>query len=208
MLSDECKINVYPNLESFNENYINVVFKNKKTTDIQSWIEDESFNTYLVKYSGDIISTGNTEAEEFEDYITVDTEKQKLNINRYIRKEEIGKEKEKNNIKFTFNYVDIYKDYEIYNIKIENKSNNEIILDNLDSVSSTYIETDNETKINCSNFEAGLNSFKYEPGVTKTIKLKVIKQYNTDVKDEKIVFSSAILDTSNMEEKEEISIEL
>ena len=162
----------------------------------------------MVKYSGDIISTGNTEAEEFEDYITVDTEKQKLNINRYIRKEEIGKEKEKNNIKFTFNYVDIYKDYEIYNIKVENKSNNEIILDNLESVSSTYIETDSKTKINCSNFEAGLNSFKYEPGVTKTIKLKVIKQYNTDVKDKKIVFSSAILDTSNMEEKKKISIEL
>ena len=104
--------------------------------------------------------------------------------------------------------MDVFKDYEIYSIKVENKNDNEIILDNLNSVSSTYLETNEETKINCSNYEAGINSFKYYAGVTKDIKLKFIKQYSADINDDKIVFSSAILDTENMENTEEIEVQL
>ena len=87
-------------------------------------------------------------------------------------------------------------------------NNNEIVLDNLNSVSSTYLETSEETQINCSNYEAGINSFRYNAGATKDIKLKFIKQYSADIKDKKIVFSSAILDTENMDNTAEIEIEL
>ena len=98
------------------------------------------------------------------------------------------------------NYVDIYKDYEIYNVDVENKNNKEIVLDNLTSVSGTYIETSEDTKINCSNYEAGRNNFTYGPGISKNMKLKFIKQYNTDIEDKKIIFSTVILNEDNVEE--------
>lgn len=208
MLGDECKENLYPNIETFTKNYIETVFKSEKSIDVKNWIDSENFVTYLVTYTGDILSTGNVDSEKFQDYITIDRENKKLNVNRYIKRKELNKEQEINNIKFTINYVDVFKDYEIYSIKVENKNDNEIILDNLNSVSSTYLETNEETKINCSNYEAGINSFKYYAGVTKDIKLKFIKQYSADINDDKIVFSSAILDTENMENTEEIEVQL
>ena len=200
LLSDECKQNVYPNLEGFTQNYVNIVFKNKKNLEAKNWIEYEDYVTYLVTYTGDIISTGDVNSEKFQDYITIDCESNKLNINKYIRRKQINKTIEKNNIKFTMNYVDIYKDYEIYNVDVENKNNKEIVLDNLTSVSGTYIETSEDTKINCSNYEAGRNNFTYGPGISKNMKLKFIKQYNTDIEDKKIIFSTAILNEDNVEE--------
>ena len=200
LLSDECKQNVYPNLEGFTQNYVNIVFKNKKNLEAKNWIEYEDYVTYLVTYTGDIISTGDANSEKFQDYITIDCESNKLNINKYIRRKQINKTTEKNNIKYTINYVDIYKDYEIYNVDVENKNNKEIVLDNLTSVSGTYIETSEDTKINCSNYEAGRNNFTYGPGISKNMKLKFIKQYNTDIEDKKIIFSTAILNEDNVEE--------
>ena len=84
LLSDECKQNVYPNLEGFTQNYVNIVFKNKKNLEAKNWIEYEDYVTYLVTYTGDIISTGDVNSEKFQDYITIDCESNKLNINKYI----------------------------------------------------------------------------------------------------------------------------
>lgn len=207
LLTEECKENLYPSIEEFNKNYINVVFKEKKEADIQSWIKNNEKHTYLVKFYGELITTGNTKDKEYEDYITIDEEKQKININRYIGKFEKKIQKEINNIKFEINSVDIYKDYEIYNLKISNFNNKQIILDNLESTTNTYIETNKDTKINCSNYEAGINSFRFNSGIVKNIKLKFVKQYNTNIKDEKLVFSSAILDTENSEDISKITIE-
>ena len=123
LLTEECKENLYPNIEEFNKNYINVVFKEKKEVDIQSWIENGKKYTYLVKFYGDSITTGNVEDKKYEDYITIDEEKQKININRYIGRFEKKIQEEINNIKFEINSVDIYKDYEIYNLKISNFNN-------------------------------------------------------------------------------------
>ena len=55
--------------------------------------------------------------KKFQDYITIESENKKLNVNRYIERKELNKEQEINNIKFTIKYVDVFKDYEIYNIK-------------------------------------------------------------------------------------------
>ena len=209
MLTDECKENVYSEIDMFNKNYIGTVFKERKTIKLQSWIEDSDYSTYLVNYTGDIISTGNYTGEtEYQDYITVDKEQNKLNINRYIGRKSLNKEDKIKNIEFKFNYIDIFKDYEIYNITVSNLNDSQIILDNVTSVSSTYIETNKGTKINCSNYEAGINTFTYNSGVSKNIKLKFLKQYNKDIIDGKLVFSKAILNTENVEDIEEITIDL
>lgn len=208
LLTEECKENVYPKIENFEKNYIDVVFQNKRQATIQSWTEHRDKHTYLVKLMGDIMATGNGEEQEYEDYVTVEGEEQKLNINRYIGRKKIETTREIENLKFEVNFVDIYKDYEIYYLKVSNPTNQEVILDNLESTTSTYIETNKETKISCLNYEAGRNSFRLEPGMAKTIKLRFIKQYNTNIVDENLVFSSAILDAEKKEDKKNIAIEL
>ena len=50
---------------------------------------------------------------KYQDYITIDEEVQKININRYIGRIKKEKEDEIDNIKIKVNFVDIYKDYEI-----------------------------------------------------------------------------------------------
>lgn len=209
LLTDECKENVYPNIEVFRKTYIDVVFKQNKQANIQSWIQNGNYYTYLVNYTGDILSTGDyTKEAEFQDYITIDKDKQKLNVNRYIGRKQINKQTNQKDIKFNINYIDIFKDYEVYNLTVSNLNNFPIILDNLAYVDNTYIETNKKTKINCSNYEAGKNSFNFEKGVSKNIKLKFYKQYNKDITDEKMIFSKAILNIENIDQTEQITIDL
>lgn len=205
LLTEECKENVYSSIDDFYKNYVQIVFKEKKYADIKSWIKEGKNYTYLVKFTGDIISTGNSDDKEYQDYITVNYEKNKLNINQYIGRKKIEKSQETENIKFEIGYVDIYKDYEIYSLKISNKNNYKIILDNLSSVSNTYIETNKDTKMNCSNYESGINTFQFDSGISKNIKLKFLRQYNTNIIDESLVFSSVII---NATDTKEIKIEL
>lgn len=208
LLTEECKENLYPRLENFEKNYVYMMFQEKRQADIQSWTGNSNQYTYLVKLTGDIMATGNTKAQEYEDYITVEREKQKLNINRYIGRQKIEKTQEIENLNFEVNFVDRYKDYEIYDLKVSNPTNQEVILDDLESTTSTYIETNKETKISCLNYEVGRSSFYLDVGIAKTMKLRFMKQYNTNIVDEKLVFSSAILDAEKKEDKKSIAIEL
>ena len=69
LLSDECKQNVYPNLEGFANNYVNVVFKSRKSIDVKNWIKSGDYITYLVTYSDeDVLSTGDVNNNKFQDY--------------------------------------------------------------------------------------------------------------------------------------------
>ena len=208
LLTEECKENLYPTIESFNKNYVQIMFEEEKQIEVRNWNEDNEKYTYLVDFMEDIISTGNYNKEvEFQDYITV-VKNEKLNINRYVGREKMERITKKQNIEFEINSVDVFKDYEIYNLKIRNLNNKQIILDDLKSSSNTYILTDRSTKINCASYESGINDFTYGVGVSKQIKLKFIKQYNTNIQDEKMIFSSVILDAENLNNKQDIVIEL
>ena len=98
LLTDECKEEMYPTLENFQESYYNQVFNNSmKNVSVENWIS----NIYKVNVNEDFLSTGRYSKEEtIQDYITVvEVDNQyKLNINGYIGREEIGKSKENNNI--------------------------------------------------------------------------------------------------------------
>ena len=69
MLTDNCKEAVYPNYEDFYENYYKNLFENnKKTYSIENWSRD----IFIVRYTSDILSTGESiENKTYQDYITV-----------------------------------------------------------------------------------------------------------------------------------------
>ena len=80
LLSDKCKEYVYPNVETFKKNYIDIVFNSKKLYSKDRYLG----STYKVKLYEDMLSTGNISNSTIEDFYTMENENgnTKLNINR------------------------------------------------------------------------------------------------------------------------------
>lgn len=84
-LSDDCKLNVYPSLESFVNNYCT---KNKIKGTVYSIKKDKTTSVYRYKIEFDnSLSTGKKTTNKNTDYYTVVTDengKYKININGYF----------------------------------------------------------------------------------------------------------------------------
>ena len=100
LLSKDCKNEVYKNLNIFETLYYKENFGGniKKTATIENWFG----NTYTVYISADIMATGKIEDTKKRDYYTLVDEEgsTKLNINSFIKKENINKEQTENNITY------------------------------------------------------------------------------------------------------------
>lgn len=198
LLSDACKEKVFfSNIGNFRDNYVNKIFNTKKTYSMQSWINRDTYTTYKVKIMDDMISTGKitSKQDEIEDYYTVVMQsggEYKLNINSYIAKKEINKEKEFQGIKITVISKDTYKDYETYSIKVENLSQNSILLDSQERTDSMYILASNESKYSAYSYEIDRSRLIVEPGRYRTITIKFNKIYSNEATTRSIVFSDII----------------
>ena len=129
MISQSCKEELYPNIDDFIEYYYNSLFKDERRTyTIENWVND----TYMVRFTGDLLATGKSASDfTYQDYITIVEEhgEVKLNINKYIGREEINKEYTSNNIQAVVLYREKYMDYEVYEIKVTNNTGDTILLD-------------------------------------------------------------------------------
>lgn len=131
LLSDKCKEILFPTQEIFKSNYYDVIFSERRMYNIQNWISSSKWNTYLVDFYNDVMSTGKVEETiAFRDYITVDSNNtDNININSFIRYDELNRNFENEMLKVNIIGKQIYKDYEIYKIKIQNKTDNTFLLD-------------------------------------------------------------------------------
>lgn len=132
LLTQECKEEIFAsNIQYFKANYVDKIFKTKKVYTIQDWIISNRY-TYKVTIVDDMLSSGKvaTSQNTIEDYYTIVVEKNeiKLNINNYIGRNEIRKENMQKGVKITILSKDIYKEYEAYDIIIENTTQNAILL--------------------------------------------------------------------------------
>lgn len=195
LLTDECKSLVYPQIEHFQNNFINKIFDTKKTYSMQSWMTNRGLNTYKVKIIEDILSTGKfVEEETSEDYYTIVNQngEYKLNINSYIGRENINKEKETDNLKILVISKDVYMNYEIYNIQVQNKTNDTIFLDSKQDTKSVYLTGSGTNTFRAFIYELGDATLTLKARQTKYISIKFNKVYNPNVKVGKMVFSNII----------------
>lgn len=197
LLTNECKEEVFfSNIENFSNNYVNKVFSSKKTYSMQSWINRDTYTTYKVKIVDDMISSGkiSSKENEIEDYYTIVNEdgEYRLNINNYITKKEVNKEKEFQQIKIKVISKDTYKDYESYDVKIENLSQNTILLDSQESTDSMYILASNDSKYKAYSYEIDKSRLIIEQGRSRTITIKFNKRYSNEAITRNIVFSDII----------------
>lgn len=194
LLSDECKEEVYPSLDSFRTNYYNVIFNGqKRNISVESWAN----NIYKVKYELDALSTGvYTEENAIQDYMSVikdENDEAKLNVNGYIGRKEINKTQNNSSITITVLRRDSYMDYETYTYSITNNTNNTILLDDKESTDNMYIEDENGNKYTAYIHEISDAELILTPGETKEITIKYYNKYGTTKNIRNIVFNKIIL---------------
>lgn len=194
ILSDECKNILYPTQEDFETKYYNNIFQNKKSCDIQAWFSATGYYTYKINLKEDILSTGNVDSTSIEDYYTVvyEDNNYKLNVNSYIENIEINKFNETEKLKISVLSKDVFMEYEIYNIKVENKTKNSILVDSLENTNNMYLEDSGGLHYDSYSHEIATEKLRVRG--EKEINIKFNKKYSTEREVKKIVFSDIILD--------------
>lgn len=193
ILSDSCKEELYPEINDFISNYYEPLFKDEKRNySIENWAS----NTYIVKFTGDLLATGKSANDStYQDYITIIEEngQTKLNINKYIGREEINKKSSSDNIEAIVLYREKYMDYEVYKMQITNHTGSTILLDQLTKTDGIYLKDNNDTKHIAYSNEMIKDDLQIYNGHTNTIKIKFDDPYIVGRKIKSLCFSNVVL---------------
>ena len=114
----------------------------------------------------------------------------KLNINKFIEKEEINKTKNVSNIEIKINSKKVYKNYEIYSITIKNNTSNTIkIADENNSKDICLLDKNN---VEYASFleEISISDLSLRAGESKNVNIKFNKIYDLYRVIEKIKFNN------------------
>ena len=136
MLSDECKIQLYPTEEEFINKYYNKIFNTPKLSTISIY----NGNSYKVEFNEDSIITGRASEKNIE-YITVKSD-YKLNLSSFIQSNKINSSNQNEYLKLEVLKKHIYLNYEEYEIKIQNLTKADIYIDDIHN-SQIYIADSN-----------------------------------------------------------------
>lgn len=178
LLTEECKEEVFPNLESFRDKYYNNVFNTYKTYTIQNW----SGNTYKLKITEDALTTGKvgSNSSYLQEYITVvkkDSE-YKLNINNYIGRTNINKTNTVKGITVNIIKKETYMDYSQYTVKIKNTTNNTVLLDNGERTDTIYLLDEKDVKQYANTGEIIYSNLRLMQGESRNYTFKFSNNYS------------------------------
>lgn len=194
MLTDDCKEALFKTEENFKRGYYDIIFKKKRMSDIESFMNSGKRHTYQVKFYEDVLSSGNAkDPESYQDYITID-ENGKLSINSLIYQQEINKKTEKEGVTITILSKQVYKDNEKYEIKIENNTDKRILIDTRKQSKSIYLVGTNNVAYNSNIAEIGSVLYEIPAHIYRTYTLRFNKAYSGGVGSKGIVFSDIVQD--------------
>ena len=209
LLSNECKEEVYPTLDSFKDYYYNKIFdKHKINISVEYWTN----NIYKVKFEEDALSTGMyTDKNTIQDYISVikdQNDEAKLNINGYIGRKEINKKENDSNITIIVIRSDNYMDYQKYTYKITNNTTNTILLNDKKDTNNMYLEDKNGNAYTAYIHELSEEQLLITPGETKEVTIKYYNKYGTTKEITDIIFNKIILNYNEPAIKQTTSIRI
>ena len=215
LLSNNCRNNLYPTLDSFRSDYINNIFTTVKLYKKENYKE----NTYKVNLYEDVAETGRLDTSSIEEYYTIIAEngENKLNIHNYIGNKIVNKKNSTKNIQIEIKEKNIYKNYEEYTLEVKNLTNNEIKLDSLESTKKIYLTNSKDLKYYCLLNENTDNDITILPNSTKKIKLKFNIEYNNNNIINRMIISDIILNNkeysnitnkTNYKDREKVIVEI
>lgn len=214
MLSDECKENLYPSLQGFKTNYYDRIFDSYKMYNLENWYNYQDWCTYYIRYIDDILATGNAVSDDIKgDYITIvkGQTDYKINISGYIGRKTIGSRQTNENIEVTIIWEDMYMDYSVFNININNNRENSICIDTKKALYTTCLYDSNSVK-----YLSYLNEIADEQlivyrNMVRNLNVKFDKNYNPERKIEGLKMTDIVLNYDNykngLEEKTTITID-
>lgn len=204
MLTDNCKEQMFRDVETFERIYYNSAFENKvKESTIEKW----NSKTYLVKLKESALATGKSNDENQKgDYITVvkSDDSYKLNVNSYVGYKELNKEKEEEELKVEVVGKNTYMDYEEYTIKFTNNSKTDILLDSLNNSQNLYIEDSKGVDYSFYSHEFSKELLTIPNGHTRELKIKFYSSYVSNRTIKRMVFSDVWKDNRKINFKIEL----
>ena len=194
LLTDECKEEVFPSLESFKNKYYNNVFKTYKTYSIQNWLG----NTYKLKLTEDALTTGKVSSNSsyLQEYVTVvekDSE-YKLNINNYIGRTSINKNTTVNGITVNIESKETFMDYSEYTVRIQNITDKTILLDNGKRTDTIYLLDENNVEEYVNTGEIIYSNLRLIPREIKKYTFKFSNSYSNTRVMKYFVLKNVIMD--------------
>lgn len=204
MVSNQCKEEMYSDLESFKSNYCMKIFDgNSKSISIEPW----TGSIYKITIKDDMLATGqNNNTDVKQDYITIEkteNDEYKLNINSYLGNEEIKIGTTKDNISITVKSRDTFMEYVIYTFEIENNSDKEILLDRRLHPETIYLQDEKEVKYPAYNTELTDPQLTIESKARKTIRIKFYSRFVSTKVIDRIVFSDVVLNNEEYKDFEQ-----
>ena len=203
LLTDDCKSELFQDMQSFINYYCNTVFDTNMTYSLELWYYSSEAYTYRITYQeNNILETGivNSSSNK-EDYITVikDENGDKLNINNFIGKDEVNKEVENNGVKVTIKERIRYRTYERYLIEVQNNTSNTILLSDGTNSNDICLLDTNEAEYDCILNEISLTDLEIESNSRKSMYVSFNKSYNSYRVVDSIMFKNIILDKQSYE---------
>lgn len=190
LLSTDCKRELYPTVECFKLKYYNKIFTEKKSYNSILWIVDSKAHTYRVEIMPDILATGKKDNMPIEDYYTIviENEQYKLNINRYIGRQDINILKKQDDINITILSKIQYMDYETYKISIQNNTGSNLIFNTKEKTNSIYIQDENNLNYLAFLNEITSSQLQVPNGTTNVLEIKFNRGYKPAINIERIIF--------------------
>lgn len=199
LISQECKDEMFSDIDVFYNNYFKDIFNQKRSYDIETWDTYGGNTTYRIKYLNDIMATGSINDEFIEDYFTVITEnnEKKLNINQFIKKNEVNKTSNQEGLEISVLNQYVYYDYEQYEITFKNNNNQNITIDTKDNSETVYVTDSSGVKYSWFGNEVPNEYLTLAPGDSRTFRIKFNKMYNPDKRDYDINFGDVRINGEN-----------
>ena len=207
MLTQDCKIELYPTKQIFISNYINQIFEQEVNYQLELWYSISNCHTYRITYNkGSLLQTGGqTSNSNYIDYITLIKQngEYKLNINQFIGRTEINRKGENSGIEIQVNNKSIYVDYEIYHMTVQNNTQKTILLNDRKSVNHFKLIGKSNNIFTSVISEVPISSLTLNPQYRKTIDIKFNKIYMTESKVEAIQMENIYLDKEQYDTNQE-----
>lgn len=203
MLSSECKEELYPNIETFEKEYLNKFFTTRKTYKMQAWITNGSKYIYRIELIEDMLLSGSSTNTKKIDYYTVikDDDNYYLNINGFIEKNEINKYSANELAKITVLSEEVFIDCVYLNVEIENKTTETILIDEGKKGDSVYLKDTKDIGYASFLFEEPEENLIVKRKSKKEFKIKFEKEYSTNIKIKEIGFLDIVINYKTEDEK-------
>lgn len=149
LLTDYCKEELYPDLETFKTLYYDNIFTEKRVYSLQSWVVKDNYHTYMIRFSNDAMSTGvYNKNDVYQDYITICEENgdKKISIGKYVKFEKLDITSGTDSIVVKITGKKVFMDYVVYTLEVENKTGETISLDPYENLTNTQIVMDNKVE--------------------------------------------------------------